>query len=104
MTKENKTTPIVLRYEGYQIRKDPMCFIVAEESAKPTIKNPMKAGTYTYHPTLVGAIQELSKRIFNKKLEKRSTDGETDFESLVLLIQNHNKAIENAFILTPESH
>lgn len=98
MSTQASQTAVVLTYEGIQIRKDPVCFIVTELSTPDKNGKPRhRAGSYTYHTSLADAIAELSNRIFGRKLIARDTAGQDDLASLVTMLRAHRAEIRGMF-------
>lgn len=80
----------VLMCENICVHKDTFSFVVTEEIGNRRRKP-------TYHPKLPDAIQEVSRRLFYRKLEARAQAEKYDFESLIQLVKEHIEDINAKF-------
>lgn len=96
--KDPRTTIVV--YGGFKIQREKFCYVVTESHRVETKKG-VRVREYhpSYHASLSDAVQELSERLFVKELQNREERGETDFESLIQLILDHNEKIKKRFYI-----
>lgn len=83
---------LVLNCENIAVHRGPYSYVVTEKTSAGNT-----GGKPTYHANLPGAISEVSKRLFDRKLKGRAQANEYDFESLLDLVKAHNADMDKLF-------
>lgn len=88
----------VLVCENIFVHRDTYSYVVSEQNGTElTCDVHGKKCNPTYHPDLPSAIHEVSKRLFDRKLEKRAEAGQYDFNSLLQLVREHKEEMNEMF-------
>lgn len=88
----------VLVHDGLCVERYKYGYIVtALRSAKTKKGTVIKQFDHIYHAKLPDAMIEVSERLFDRKLVKRSEAEQSDFESLIQLVRDHKTEIDELF-------
>jgi len=86
----------VLQIENDNPTTEPI--IVKKDSMSYTVTGGEKK-RISYWPNLESAMLDVSDRLFGNKLSKRAEEGKRDFASLVKLVEEHKREMEEKFRL-----